>query len=113
MYSSFGLLHMCVCALVTCCRYSIVFIFFGFQFDLHLPLLLVCLILPFVLEKKGHERPWKTVMEYIWLIVFAVLLLAHSVLAGVVCECKEMMSYVCLLFWLVSFPQFQPSFSFL
>ena len=85
--SSFGLLH--VCTLLACYRYSIIFIFFGFLFGLHLPLLLVCLILPFVLEKKGHERPWKTRVEYMWLIVFALLVLAHSVLAGVVCEFKE------------------------
>ena len=68
------------------------FIFFGFLFGLHLPLLLVSVILPFVFEKKGYERPWKTRMEYIWLIVFALLLLAHSVLAGVVCEFKKMIS---------------------
>ena len=93
-----------VCAVVAHHRYSIVFIFFGFLFGLHLPLLLVCLILPFFLEQKGHERPWKTRIEYIWLIVFALLVLAHSVLAGVICEFKEMM--LRLLFgWCVSTSQ--------
>ena len=94
-----------VCGCLLYCRYSIVFIFFGFLFGLHLPLLLVGIILPFVWEKRGNERPWKTRMEYMWLIVFALLLLGHSILAGVVCKFKKKMSLCFSLACL--FPQFK------
>lgn len=63
-----------------------VFIFFGFNFAIHLPLLIAILLLQGKCSSRGWGVVWSRNTEYLWLILYPILVLIHSVLAGVICE---------------------------
>ena len=69
-------------------RYRMIFIFLGFSFLLHMPLLFSNLIWSKVASKYSNRwlPPPKPELEYYWLIIYPGIVFAHSILAGVICE---------------------------
>ncbi len=64
-----------------------VFIFFGFNFILHLPLLAAVLVLTHFSSLRKRGLNWSRTIEYLWLIFYPVLILVYSILAGGICKC--------------------------
>lgn len=64
--------------------YSMVFIFFGFHFALHLPLLITVLSVCYLSWSKYRKEFWSARTEYVWLIIFPIILLLYSVTAGII-----------------------------
>ena len=76
--------------------YSMVFIFFGFHFALHLPLLITVLSVCYLSWSKYRKEFWSARTEYVWLIIFPIILLLYSVTAGIICEFVYVYVYTCM-----------------
>jgi hypothetical protein len=89
--------------------YNMVFIFFGFHFVCHLPLLCVVLVWSYIAWSHNKREVWSPATEYLWLIAFPVLFLLHGVFAGLI---YYSFGYLTIGGTLVAFSALSTSFHF-
>lgn len=64
--------------------YSMVFIFLGWNFLLHLPFLITALAYSYYAWSKEKREYFSARTEYVWLILYPFVLLIHGTLAGLI-----------------------------
>ena len=82
------IIYLCVFPLF---RYSMVFIFLGWNFLLHLPFLITALAYSYYAWSKEKREYFSARTEYVWLILYPFVLLIHGTLAGLICKLLHIM----------------------